>query len=50
MDWLSIVILAAILAAFAAAVRYIRRHPGCSGSCGSCHKDCPNWRQEQNHE
>ena len=47
MDWLSIVILAAVLAAFVAAVCYIRRHPGqCSGSCGSCQRDCPHRRGE----
>lgn len=47
MDWGSIAILAAVALAAGAAVRYIRRHPGqCSGSCGSCQRDCPHRRGE----
>lgn len=50
MDALSIGILVVILAAMAAAIRYIRRHPGCSSTCGSCRKDCPHRRQDHSPE
>lgn len=47
MDWGSILILAVVALAAAAAFRYIRRHPGqCSGNCGSCQAHCPHRRDE----